>query len=241
MTNSVFIGLSRRRALEQQMDVVANNLANMNTPAFKSERLIFREFLVPSQGKSAAYSYVQDVGTARDISDGPIQMTGNPLDVAINGNGHFVVDTPEGERYTRHGRFQLNEEGTLVNSVGDPVLTDAGPIAIPPGQIDITIAADGTISTSEGILGALRVVDFEDPQALRRGADGLYSTPDENPPQDVEDPKLVQGGMEQSNVQAVEQLTQMIRISRSHSTARNFLDQEDKREREMLDKIGRPA
>ncbi len=238
MTNSVFIALSKRRGLEQQLNIVANNLANLNTPSFKAEKLIFREFLIDPQDRAPALSYTQDVGTARNLADGPIKTTGNPFDVAITGPGYFVVETPQGERYTRHGRFQLDANGVLVNNEGHAVQSDGGPLTIPQDQTDITIATDGTVSTEDGVIGALRLVEFENPQEMRRAANGLYSAL--QPPTDVAEPKMVQGGLEQSNVVAVEELTEMIRISRAHASSKRFMDQEDRRVREMIDKIGRP-
>ena len=237
MSNSIFIALSRQSALQRELDITANNLANVNTPSYKAQRLVFREFLVETQTRAPGLSYVQDVGQYTVQDEGPIRQTGNPLDVAISGDGYFVVGTGLGDRYTRHGRFQLNDEGILTTGSGEPILGTAGPITIPPGEADISISGDGVISGANGQLGRLRVVQFETPEDLRRAADGLL-TSQENP-QDVVNPRVVQGSLEDSNVQAVLELTNMMRISRSHQSVKRFLDQEDRRQRDMVDKLTR--
>jgi len=237
MSNSIFIALSRQSALQRELDIVANNLANVNTPSYKAERLVFREFLVETQDRAPGLSYVQDVGQYRVQDEGPIRQTGNPLDVAISGDGYFVIGTDLGDRYSRHGRFQLDAAGTLSTGNGEPVLGLAGPITIPPGETDISISGDGVISGSNGQLGQLRIVRFDEPQELRRAANGLFTS--QEAPIDVGTPRLVQGSLEDSNVQAVLELTNMMRISRSHQSVKRFLDQEDKRHRDMMDKLTR--
>lgn len=237
MENSVYIAMSRQASLEREMDITANNLANVNTPSYKAEKLVFREFLVDTQTRAPGLSYVQDLGQYRVMDDGPIRQTGNPLDVAISGDGFFVVDTELGDRYTRHGRFQLDADGTLVTGTGEPIQGEAGPIVIPPGETDISIAADGVISGANGQLGQLRVVRFENTEELRRAANGMFTSRED--PVDVGDPRLVQGSLEDSNVEAVVELTKMMRISRDHKRVKTFLDQEDRRMRDMIDKLTR--
>lgn len=237
MENSVYIAMSRQATLERELDVTANNLANVNTPSYKAERVVFREFLMDTQRRAPALSYVQDLGQYRVMDEGPIRQTGNPLDVAISGDGFLVVDTELGERYTRHGRMQLDANGTLVTGTGEPILGAAGPIVIPPGETDISISGDGVISGRDGELGQLRVVRFENPEEMRRAANGMF-TSQENPI-DVGDPKVIQGSLEDSNVEAVVELTNMMRISRDHQRVKKFLDQEDRRMRDMIDKLTR--
>lgn len=235
MENALYIALSRRRSLERQMDIVSNNLANMNTPAYKAERLVFQEYLVEAQKRAPGLSYVQDFGQYRAMEEGPLQRTGNTFDVAISGDGYFTIDTPLGERYTRHGRFELNPNGELVNSSGNLVLGDAGPIVVPPGTTDIEIARDGTISGSNGRIGRLQLVTFDDLTQLRRAADGMYTSTQE--PQAVDNPRMVQGSIEGSNVQAILELTNMMQIANQHSRMKTFIDKEDQRQRNMIDKL----
>ncbi len=237
MENSVYIAMSRQATLERNLDITANNLANVNTPSYKAERLVFREFLVDTQRRAPGLSYVQDLGQYRVLDEGPIRQTGNPLDVAISGDGYFVVETELGERYSRHGRFQLDANGGLVSGTGEPVIGTAGPIVIPPGETDLSISVDGVISGRSGELGQLRIVRFENPQELRRGANGMFTS--QEAPIDVADPRIIQGSIEDSNVEAVVELTNMMRISRDHQRVKKFLDQEDRRMRDMVDKLTR--
>ena len=117
MEAASYVALSSQMALTRQLDVVANNLANASTPAFKGERMIFAEFVTQKQtAASGGTSFVQDFGTARDASQGPLAQTGNPLDLALQGDGYFKVQTPLGLRYTRNGRFQLDRKSTRLNS-----------------------------------------------------------------------------------------------------------------------------
>lgn len=237
MENSVYIAMSRQATLEREMDITANNLANVNTPSYKAEKLVFREFLMDTQRRAPGLSYVQDLGQYRVLDEGPIRQTGNPLDVAISGDGYFVVDTELGDRYTRHGRFQLDADGTLITGTGEPVQGEAGPIVIPPGETDLSISGDGVISGNNGQLGQLRIVRFENPEELRRAANGMFTAQED--PVDVGNPKIIQGSLEDSNVEAVLELTNMMRISRDHQRVKKFLDQEDRRMRDMIDKLTR--
>lgn len=237
MENGIYIGISRQAALRRQMDVVANNLANVNTPAYRAERMVFNEFLIqPSQDRTG-YSYVQDVGQYRSTENGPITPTGNNLDVALNGEGYFVVDTPLGERYTRHGRFQLDANGFIVTTEGHQVLSDAGPMQVPPQSTSIEINGDGSVGTDVGPLGKLQLVKFDDDQEPQRGANGLYTT--EQDPQPATEVQAVQGSLEQSNVVGVLEITRMIQVSNSHNSLRKMLQNEDERNRTMIRRLGR--
>jgi flagellar basal-body rod protein FlgF len=220
------------------MDIVANNIANANTPAYKAERMVFQEYLAKPT-KDEKLSFVQDIGTARDLSSGPLTTTGNDFDIALSDEGYFVVDTPLGERYTRHGRFQLDSNGQMVTGIGNPVQGQAGPIIIPENSGRISIAGDGTVSNDTGVLGKLQVVTFEDEQQLRKAANGLFSAPPDLPPQALAQPSMVQGMIEDSNVQPVLELTRMMDINRMHESVTNFIQREDDRMKDMIDKLGR--
>src|SRR6266568_6174773 len=142
---TLLIGLSRQMALQRELDVVANNVANMNTTGYKADGAIFEEYLMPQaqaagfQGADRRVSYVQDRATWRDFGSGPIRPTGNPLDVAIDGDAFFVVQTPRGERYTRNGAFQINAQGELVTNTGERVVGDGGPIQFQSTDNSISI------------------------------------------------------------------------------------------------------
>ncbi|MHC8509160.1 MAG: flagellar basal-body rod protein FlgF [Rhodospirillales bacterium] len=238
MENTAFIALSRQTALRRQMGMVANNMANMNTTGFKAERMMFVEHLVRSKGGQKYWgdkqAYVRDVASRRDLSEGPIKQTGNPLDLAIAGDGYFVVRTELGDRYTRNGRFQLDQTGQLVTQAGLPVLTDAGvPIFFPPEEADITVARDGVISTQNGVVGRLALARFEDPQNLEQNAGGLYATDDEALPAG-DDAGVMQYSLEQSNVQGIVEMTRMMEVHRSYDSVRRFIEREDDRHKKLI-------
>ena len=241
MENTAFIALSRQSALGRQLSVVANNIANMNTTGFKGEKMMFVEHLVRSRGGDRILgpklAYVRDIATMRDTSEGPLMTTGNPFDLAIRGDGYFVIDTENGERYTRNGRFRLDEEGQLVTGQGDPVLSDSGnPFVFGPGDRDVTISRDGTVSTKNGQLGKIRVVSFENQQQAEVAAGGLLSS--QASAEDVEGPDVVQGTLEGSNVEPVIEMAQMIRVQRSYDSVKNFIEREDDRIKRMVKDLG---
>jgi len=220
------------------MDVIANNIANMNTTGFKGEKMMFVEHIVRSKGGSKIggerNSYVRDIATARDLSEGPAQQTGNPLDLAIKEDGYFVIGTEAGERYSRNGSFQLDPEGRLITRAGDPVLSEDGePFFFSPEDKDITIANDGTISTENGALGRLGIVTFQNPHELKIVAGGLYSST--QAPQPADAPIVLQGMLENSNVQPIIEMTRMIEAHRSYSRIKDFIEKEDGRIKKMMD------
>ena len=244
MENTTYIALSRQLALRRHMDIVANNLANMNTPAFKSESLIFIEHVQKENQKEDAdkLSFARDIGTKRDTTEGPLLKTDNSLDLAISGDGYFLVETPLGERYTRHGRFQLDAENRLVTGQGNPLLDNGGnEINIPTNSGRVEINPDGTISVGGGVIAKIGLVSFEDEQQLRRSANNLYIAPDGVNPKEVEKPKIVQGMLEQSNVNAIEQFTQMIQIHRSNNSLDRGMKQEHERIMKMISRLTRRA
>lgn len=232
MESPTYIALSRQLGLRRQMDLVANNLANVNTPAFKGEKMMFVEFLTEPQ-KKVPLTFVQDRGVVRDVTNGPLTKTGNPLDFAIAGDGYFMVQTDRGPRYTRAGRFELGIDRQLVNSQGHALLTAAGqPIIMPPGGDTITVATDGTVSSGTEAVGQIGVVNFDNEQLLKREANSLYSA--DAPAQPAAKPRVIQGSLEQSNVNAVIELTKMIGIHRTYTANQRLLQNEHQRIRRMI-------
>ncbi len=248
MQNALLIGLSRQALLERQLDVVANNIANVNTNGFKADQSLFEEFLTSGAhednfvGRDRRVSYVQDRGTYRDMSQGPVEQTKNPLDVSINGNGYLVVQTPAGERYTRDGNLHLSSTGQLVTSQGDAVLGNAGPIQFQQTDHDINIAPDGTITVLEGVApldalrGKLRVVSFADAQRLVKQGSNLYSAGEGAAQADTRS-QVQQGYLEKSNVNAVVEMSRMIEVSRAYSHISNMLQQESDLHKSAIEKL----
>lgn len=237
MENSIIVALSRQETLQRKMDVVANNLANMNTTAYKAERMMFTDYLarstLPRQGLGSTTEFVRDGGTARDLAEGGFADTGNDLDVAISGSGYFAVDTTMGPRYTRDGHFRLDETGRIVTGDGLPVLgTGNAPITVNPGDTQITIARDGTVSSETAQLGQLRVVSFQNEQAMQTVEGGLLQS--DETPADVRVPVLMQGMLERSNVQPIAEIDELIDVQRSYEQATSLIEREDDRIRKML-------
>ncbi len=148
-----------------------------------------------SSASDRRVSFVQDRGTFHDFAQGATEQTKNPLDVAIDGGGFLVVQTPAGERYTRDGGLQINNQGQLVTAAGNPVLGTSGPIVFQPTDHDITIAADGNVTVQEGIgrtdsiRGKLRLVSFADAQKLLKEGSNLYSASTAAPPRSPTPPR----------------------------------------------------
>src|SRR5262245_9321286 len=228
MENTSYIALSRQSALRREMDVIAHNVANMNSTAYKGEKMMFVEHLTKSRDDLSfiprKLAFTRDVAQYRNLTEGPVQTTGNTFDVAIRGDGYFVVQRPDGsEAYTRNGSFTMDTQGQLVTQSGDPVMSNGGaPIFFTPQDGNITIAADGTISTNNGQIGRLRVVNFEDKQNLKMEQGGLLST--DQAPQDVQRPGVIQGALEGSNIQPVIEMARMIDVHRSYDAVRSFID-----------------
>ena len=224
MENALLIGLSRQVALQRELDVVANNIANLNTTGFKADGSIFEEFLMPVAresgfaGKDGRLSFVQDRATWQDFSQGPVQQTGNPLDVAIDGEGFLAVQTPRGERYTRNGALQINAAGELVTSEGYKVLGDGGPIVLQPQDRDVSIGRDGSISVAAGSRGRLRLVNFAQPQQLKKDGTSTFVAPTGVRPEASTTTHVIQGAIEKSNVRGVLEMTRMIDVTRTYAT-----------------------
>jgi flagellar basal-body rod protein FlgF len=237
MENTLLVGLSRQMVLERQMDVVANNVANVNTNGFKADNSLFQEYL-----KSGAHednfakpdrtvSFVLDNGTYKNLAQGPTEQTKNPLDVAIDGAGFLVVQTPGGERYTRDGGLNINSQGQLVTASGDTVLGSSGPIVFQPTDHDINIAADGNITVVEGlnridsVRGKLRMVSFADAQRLLKEGGNLYSAGNATPQPDITS-TVRQGFVEKSNVNSVLEMSRMIEVTRAYTQMATLLQQQ---------------
>ncbi len=232
MENALFIALSHQTTLRRQMDVIANNVANASTPAFKADRMLFVEELVTT-GDGQQLTFVQDMGVARDTTEGSFTKTGNALDLAIHGGGYFVVETPFGDRFTQNGRFSLDADGRLVTSRGDPVSAEGGgPIILPLDARDIQVAPDGTVSTEIGIVGRLDLVRFEDEQALYKEGNSLYAT--DLAPQAAPNASILQGMVEESNVEPIIEITTMILALRAYQAAQRIIDSEQELQTETI-------
>ena len=250
MLNNSLIALSWQTALQRELDVVSNNIANLNTTGFKGDTSAFSEYLMPvARADQFALpdrrlSFVQDRGTWHDFSQGPLHQTGGPLDVAIDGEGFLVVQTPRGERYTRNGALQLNNTGQLVTSAGDPVLGESGPIILQTTDRDIAIQPDGTIKVREGLSltsdstrGKLRLVTFTNPHSLQKDGTSMFAAPAGTQAQPDQKSRIVQGAIEKSNVRAVVEMTRMIQVTRNYTEVANMIQQQSDLRRNAIQQL----
>lgn len=225
---------SGSQALIQRLDLLANNLANVDTAGYKADRSLFRSYLnavalppVPVSGAAMPFSrlpFVEEIRT--DFSQGAIQETGHSLDLALEGEGFFAVDTSQGVKYTRQGNFYLDPQGVLVNGGKLPLLGTKGPIRLPPGGGNLVIDSQGKVFVGGTEVDALRIADFPKPYPLQKEGNGLFGLSD---PKAAERPatrfKLQQGSLELSNVSLIRGLTDLISVSRSYEAYQKAIDQ----------------
>jgi flagellar basal-body rod protein FlgF len=245
MQNAFLVGLSRQVALSRELDVVANNIANMNTNGYKADGALFEEYLSSGARSETGgrISYVRDRGIWHDMSAGPVERTGNPLDVAIKGDGFLAVQTPRGERYTRNGALHLDATGQIVTSEGDPVLGTAGPIVLQRNDRQISISTDGQISVRNGsstvdtIRGKLRLVNFARPQQLQKDGGSTFKPAAGDTPQETTTASIEQGAIEKSNVRGVVEMSRMIEITRAYTQVATLLQQQGDLSQQSIDKL----
>jgi flagellar basal-body rod protein FlgF len=242
MDNTTYIALANQLALTRQMDIVANNIANANTTAFKGERVLFTDYLADlGPGQDQKLSFPQDLGVTRNFEEGPLTPTGNSLDLAISGDGFFVVNAPNGTRYTRAGAFSLNTQGQIVDLAGDTVLDEHGnPIAVAPGQTHVSVSQDGTVSTESGQLARLKLVRFDNPSILNAEGANLFDA-GTAAPIPASGSKVVQGSIEGSNIQPVTELTHLLRIQHGIEAAERVISAENDRQTKMIDALTKDA
>lgn len=227
MDNTTLVTLSRQDAMRRSMDVIANNLANLNTTAFKTETVLFEQFMTDVEmedGSTEQVSLVHDYGNLRNTAEGSFYETGSDLDVAIRGDGFLVALTPDGEqRFTRNGSLSIDETGQLIARSGDPILdSDGNPIIMSDQDHHLTIAKDGTISTDAGPKGSLMMVRFDNEQMMFKTGNGTYKT--EELPLPAEGVTLIQGMLERSNVSSILEMTKMIDVSRAYMSAAKAME-----------------
>ena len=240
MSNAIYAMLARQQGLMQEMQVVANNLANSSTTGYKSDRAIFGEFLVSTGSQSSSLSMGGLAGHNFALEQGPLKVTGGELDLAIQGDGFFLVNTEQGQRLTRAGHFQVSSEGQLVDMNGNALLGAGGaPITIPQTASQINVSADGTISVSSGDglppeeAGQIGVVAADG--TLLRDSNSYFSAPDGYAP--VEGAEIVQGALEQSNVSPVLEVARMIEVQRAYEAGQTLFEREDQRVSQIISTI----
>jgi len=235
MDNAGYTTLTRQSGLMREMRMVANNIANAATTGFRQEGMIFSEYV---QDVPDGASLSMGNGNVRNTSfaQGSLTQTGGQFDFAIEGDGFFLIETPQGERLTRAGNFTPNGEGDLVTLDGFRVLDAGGaPIFIPPDAADLAVSADGTISTGGTPLGQLGLVKSTDPLAIQREDGVMFRSDAGVEPADMA--RVIQGSVEASNVNSVLQLARMIEVQRAYELGQSFAEAEDERIRTAMKSI----
>lgn len=247
MESPTYVTLSAQVAMQSQLAVIANNIANSSTAGYKTDRELFQAYEAPLKTPGNSVAFVQDRATYIDRSAGALLSTDSPLDLAIKGNGYLAVQTPEGRQYTRDGKLQIGPDGTLQDVGGRPVLTgDGSPIQLPPNATNITIKGDGSISLMAngvsqqvgqiGLFKAGRDVGVRKTGAgLIDGANAGMTTVD---PADVST-RLVQGSLEQSTVQPVVELTRMQDLTQAYDRLQKLISDDNDRTSQMIQQLGK--
>ncbi len=243
MDNALYIGLSRQMVLQKQMNIIANNIANVDTTGFKVESLLLKTDArdrATTQGGPRPIQFVSPDGVARNFGQGSLRTTGAPLDLAIEGEGFFQVRTAQGDRLTRDGRFHLDPTGKMVTETGASVLDEGGgEITLDPQKGPLSIGADGSISQGELKVGKVGVMEFAAPAALEKAGDNLYRNTSNVAPTPSETARVRQGMLEGSNVNSVLEITRMIEVSRAYESTARMMDSEADLSRRAIERMGR--
>lgn len=229
--------LARQSGLMREMQVVAHNIANASTTGFRREGVVFAEHVARLEG-APSLSMAHATGRVIDLSQSGVTQTGGSFDFAIQGEGFFMVETPDGNRLTRAGSFTPNAEGELVNADGYRLLDQgATPVFIPPDAGRVGMAADGTLSAGGQPLARVGLFAPADANDLIHQGGTLFSVP--NGAEPVENSTILQGYLEESNVNPVSEIARMITVQRAYELGQGFLDREDSRVRNLVQTLGR--
>jgi len=261
MHEGIYIAASAGIKQGKKMEVIANNLANVNSTGYKRDRLAFKELmppfppdsgleagknvLLPPNKSNSNVSYVGITDQYTDHAEGSFKQTNGSLDVALSGPGYFSISTAEGIRYTRNGNFRLDTQNRLVNQKGQPVLDEQNlPIVIDAPGAQIAIDQNGSVSAGTGLnnqtVGTIKLINFEDPQSLEKIGDGLfYQTDQKEKGIPANGTLMKQGFLENSNVTSVEEMTEMLATLRLFETYQKMIQAIDSMDDQSVNNIGR--
>lgn len=238
MDVGIYVALSRELGILRDMEVTANNLANMTTTGFSSEDVLFKDYMVSNNTPEGQVAYANDIATYRNTAQGTMQSTGNPLDAAIEGQGYFVVQTPLGMRYTRNGNFKVSAGGVLVTSEGYPVMDESNQvITFDDADRVIRFGDDGTINVDGADRAKMKIAKFDNEQLLQKVGNTLYKS--DVQPRPAENYTVVGGMLENSNVNSIKTLTHMMYVSRSISETTNYISTVDTLSRKASDTLAK--
>jgi len=261
MQNAMYSALFGALSNEHRMNSIANNLANVNTTGYKRDMLAFKDTMalyahdhimepVASIRDKKFFPDPQHISRTRiatsvtDFQQGGMKVTSAPLDVGIQGEGFFKIDSPDGEFYTRNGHFTVNEEGTIVNERGWPVMSEGGPITIPEGTKNIVIAENGRVFADNEEVGQIQLVTVDNLAMLEKQGSNLFRVRPGAEVEEVEvDPNrswMAQGFLEAANVDAIYEMVNMIETQRQFEAYQKVMQATDTLDREANTKVGRP-
>jgi flagellar basal-body rod protein FlgF len=238
MSDSAKAIASSLEALTQQYRTITNNLANASTPGFKRTRTTFQQLLDNATSRAAPGESGGRLSPSNsiDFAQGVLTPTGRGLDLALEGDGFFVLETPDGPLYTRSGKFRTNGEGQLVDPVGRLVSGDSGPITVPPtaSTMDLVVSRDGRVSVGSQSLGKLKVVTFADASQLTPVGGGCFQAARSATVRDVEGAVVHQGFFESSNVSVVEELVGLISVTRLYEANLKSISVQDDKTKSLM-------
>lgn len=235
MADGIYTALTGAVAQQHSLDVIANNVANVTTAGYRADKAVFSEFLAGAQRQDVPHvsasgtspnrpdRFVHVDAVSHDYSNGALKLTGNPLDMALSGDGFFVVQTPQGERLTRAGSFMMQKDGSLVTPEGYNVLgSDDKPIKLSSSS-NIQVGADGGIQINDQLVAKLKLVRAEDPAALEKENNTNFLAGNAKLVA-AKDVTVSQGSVEASNVNAVAGLNELITVSRSFDALQRVIE-----------------
>jgi flagellar basal-body rod protein FlgG len=249
MSGAIYMSAAGAMAYEKRMQVISNNLANINTSGFKKDKGHFQiidspdsinEGLVKnsiSKEKQQPPLWLQ-FETKTDFSAGSLKHTGNPLDLALEGDGFFCIKTEQGNQYTRNGKFSLDQAGTLVTMDGLPVLGEGGPIIIEGNTFSVDVK--GNISVDGDLVDTIKIVGFQKQDALKKTGNSLFAIADKNTVETkAENTGVSQGFIELSNVNAIRMMTEMIEVLRGYESYQKAIKTADEANAKAINDVGR--
>lgn len=236
MDAGIYTTLTRQSGLMREMQVVAHNIANISTTGFRREGVIFSEY-VKRMGDAPSLSMANGDTRHMDLRQAGLSQTGGTFDFAIQGEGFFLIETPQGESLTRAGSFMPNAEGELVNPDGRRLLDLGGtPVFVPPDVNNIALAQDGTLSGNGLPIAQIGLWQPGDPLKMTHRGGSIFKSETVVP---TEGATILQGFVEESNVNPISEIARMIEVQRAYEMGQSFLEKEDERMRGVIQTLGR--
>lgn len=232
MTDGIYTTIGRQAGLLREIDVIAQNIANANTTGYRAEGLIFSEHVTRTGRDNPSISFASATGKQTRFEQGGLEQTGGSFDLAIEGEGYFTVDVDGATHLTRAGAFVAAADGSLQTPEGYPLLDEGGaPVFVPQNAQSVSVGTDGTLSADDQPIARVGVVLPDDAGSMTRRAGTMFATEEFQP---VENPRVVQGFLEASNVDPVIEIARMVEVQNAYKMGQDFMDKEHERMLAML-------